>query len=105
MEHLWRIAQLLARWDEFALGASDELEIRRRMREEIAGLWRTEPIRRHRPEPLDEVRAMLALFDETIFTTLPAIYREMDRRLDPDGCGARPALVRTVPSLGHVGRR
>ncbi|HEY6567408.1 MAG TPA: phosphoenolpyruvate carboxylase, partial [Actinomycetota bacterium] len=74
----------------FALGASDELEIRRRMREEIAGLWRTEPIRRHRPEPLDEVRAMLALFDETIFTTLPAIYREMDRRLDPDGCGVRP---------------
>ena len=89
VEHLWRIAGLLARWDELPPGASDEVEVQRRMREEITGLWRTEPIRRHRPEPLDEVRAMLALFDETIFTTLPALYREMDRRLDPDGCGVR----------------
>jgi phosphoenolpyruvate carboxylase len=90
VEHLWRIARLLAQWDELPPGASEELELRRRMREEIAGLWRTEPIRRHRPEPLDEVRAMLAMFDETIFTTLPAVYREMDRRLDPEGCGLRP---------------
>ena len=73
-----------------ALGASEEQEIRRRMREEIAGLWRTDPIRPHRPEPLDEVRAVLALFDQTIFTTLPAVYREMDRRIDAVGCGARP---------------
>ena len=32
----------------------------------------------------------LALFDQTIFVTLPAIYREVDRTLDPERCGARP---------------
>lgn len=90
VEHLWRIGALLAQLDDLPLGASEELEVRRRLREEIAGLWRTEPVRRHRPEPLDEVRAMLALFDETIFRALPAIYREVDRKLDPEGCGARP---------------
>jgi phosphoenolpyruvate carboxylase len=90
VEHLWRIGDLLAQLEDLPLGASEELEVRRRLREETAGLWRTEPIRRHRPEPLDEVRAMLALFDETIFRALPAIYREMDRKLDPDGCGSRP---------------
>jgi phosphoenolpyruvate carboxylase len=90
VEHLWRIGGLLERLDELPMGASEDQETRRRLREEIAGLWRTEPIRRHRPEPLDEVRAMLALFDETIFRALPALYREMDRKLDPDGCGARP---------------
>ncbi len=79
VEHLWRIGALLEQLEDRSLGASEEQEIRRRMREEIAGLWRTDPIRPHRPEPLDEVRAVLALFDQTIFTTLPAVYREMDR--------------------------
>ena len=90
VEHLWRIGRLLEQLESLPLGVSEEVEAERQMREEIAGLWRTEPIRRHRPEPLDEVRAMLSLFDETIFTTLPAVYREMDRRLDPARCGARP---------------
>ena len=36
------------------------------------------------------MRATLALFDQTIFVTLPAIYRAVDRTLDPDRCGARP---------------
>ena len=89
VEHLWRIGSLLEQLEDLPLGASEEQEVRRRMREEIAGLWRTDPIRPHRPEPLDEVRAMLALFDQTIFTTLPAVYREMNRKLDPEGCGTR----------------
>jgi phosphoenolpyruvate carboxylase len=90
VEHLWRIGALLEQLEDRSLGASEEQEIGRRMREEIAGLWRTDPIRPHRPEPLDEVRAVLALFDQTIFTTLPAVYREMDRRIDAVGCGSRP---------------
>ena len=49
VEHLWRIAGLLERIDETRLGAPDRLDVDRRMREEIAGLWRTEPIRRHGP--------------------------------------------------------
>ena len=90
VEHLWRIGTLLEQLEDLPTGAADEQEIHRRLREEIAGLWRTEPIRRHRPEPLDEVRATLALFDQTIFVTLPAIYRAVDRTLDPERCGARP---------------
>jgi phosphoenolpyruvate carboxylase len=90
VEHLWRVGSLMERLEDLPAGTSEELEVHRRIREEITGLWRTDPIRRHRPEPLDEVRAMLALFDQTIFTTLPALYREMDRKLDPEGCGARP---------------
>ena len=90
VEHLWRIGALLEQLEGPSPGVSEEQELHRRMREEIAGLWRTDPIRPHRPEPLDEVRAILALFDQTIFTTLPAVFREMDRRLDPEGSGTRP---------------
>ena len=72
----------------------------RRLREEIAGLWRTDPVRQHRPEPLDEVRATLALFDQTIFTTLPLVYREVDRALDPDRSGVARARVRAFLRWG-----
>jgi phosphoenolpyruvate carboxylase len=90
VEHLWRIGALIEQLEDLPLGASEEQEVRRRMREEISGLWRTDPIRPHRPEPLDEVRAVLALFDQTIFTMLPAVLREMDRHLDPEHAGTRP---------------
>ena len=90
VEHLWRIGALLDEANDGRLGADEHEEAHRRLAEEIAGLWRTDPIRRHRPEPLDEVRAMLALFDGTIFRTLPSVYRAVDRALDPVGSGMRP---------------
>ncbi|MDP9330922.1 MAG: phosphoenolpyruvate carboxylase [Actinomycetota bacterium] len=89
VEHLWRIAELLERHDDPRAPTEDALETERRLAEEIMGLWRTDPIRRHRPEPLDEVRAVMALFDQTIFRTIPLFYREVDRAIDPVGCGAR----------------
>ena len=100
VEHLWRIGALVEQLEDLPLGASEEQEVRRRLREEIAGLWRTDPIRPHRPEPLDEVRAVLALFDQTIFTTLPAVMREMERRLDPEGVGTRPPGFETFLRWG-----
>jgi phosphoenolpyruvate carboxylase len=90
MEHVWRIGDLLEHLDDDRLGAPESEESMRRLREEITGVWLTDPVRHHRPEPLDEVRATLALFDETIFTTLPLVYREVDRALDPETSGARP---------------
>ncbi|HEX7247499.1 MAG TPA: phosphoenolpyruvate carboxylase, partial [Actinomycetota bacterium] len=100
VEHLWRIGALIEQLEDLPLGASEEQEVRRRLREEIAGLWRTDPIRPHRPEPLDEVRAVLALFDQTIFTTLPAVMREMERRLDPEGVGTGPPGFETFLRWG-----
>jgi phosphoenolpyruvate carboxylase len=89
VEHLWRIADLLDRLDDPRLGREDAHQTRRRLAEEIAGLWRTDPIRRHRPEPLDEVRAIMALFDQTIFRVVPLVYRDVERALDPKGSGTR----------------
>ncbi|MDH5224362.1 MAG: phosphoenolpyruvate carboxylase [Actinomycetota bacterium] len=98
VEVVWRIGGLLERLDDGRLGLPEAEEAMRHLREEITGLWLTDPVRHRRPEPLDEVRASLALFDETIFTTLPLIYREVDRALDPEGSGARapafPAFLR-----------
>ncbi len=53
---------------------------------------------RSRPEPLDEVRTAMAVFDATLFTTVPRLYRATDAALDaPRGravrTGARPPRV------------
>ena len=47
---------------------------------------------------------MLALFDQTIFATLPPVYREVDRALDPNAA-ERGRRVRAVPPMGHLGGR
>ncbi|MFL5791773.1 MAG: phosphoenolpyruvate carboxylase, partial [Actinomycetota bacterium] len=75
VEHLWRIGDLLDTLDDRRTGGRVHDETERRLREEVASLWLTDPIRRRPPEPLDEVRAAMALFDRTIFTTLPKVVR------------------------------
>jgi len=94
VEALWRITDLLDELDDPRISPADEHATQRRLAEEVAALWHTDPLRRHRPGPLDEVRAMLALFDRTIFATLPLVLREVERSLDPAGAGAQAPQVR-----------
>ena len=60
---LRRIGRLLGRLADPDVAPDEDIEIRRRLREEIATLWRTAEIRSIAPAPLDEVRAGLAFFD------------------------------------------
>lgn len=89
-EALRRIAGLLERLDDSRLSGAEIADVDRRIAEEITSLWRTDPLRSKRPQPLDEVRAAMALFDATIFRAAPTIYRELDRALSPQDVGARP---------------
>ena len=100
---LRRCAVLLERLDDPRLTPSEDREIRRRLREEITLLWRTSDLRSVAPEPLDEVRTAMAVFDATLFTLVPRLYRATDAALDaPGGKGPRtgtrpprvPAFVR-----------
>jgi phosphoenolpyruvate carboxylase len=95
---LRRCAVLLERLDDPRLTPSEDREIRRRLREEITLLWRTSDLRSVAPEPLDEVRTAMAVFDATLFTTVPRLYRATDAALDaPRGravrTGERPPRV------------
>lgn len=89
-ESLRRTGEQLDRLDEPHLPRTGVADIARRLREEIAILWRTAQIRDERPSPLDEVRRTLAVFDDSLFLVLPKIYRELDRALGPEAVGARP---------------
>jgi phosphoenolpyruvate carboxylase len=92
-EALRRISAQLARLDSTSLGATDRTEAGRRLREEIDLLWRTSPLRIQAMQPLDEVRSGAAIFDETLFQLAPAMYRELDRALQPGASGCAPPLA------------
>ena len=97
-EALRRIGVLLASLDDSRLGASDHAEALRRLREEIDLLWRTAALRVQAMQPLDEVRTIMAAFDETLFQVVPALYRSLDRALQGqrsgDAAAVAPAFLR-----------
>ena len=79
---LRRCARHLARLDDPRLAPDEDADVRRRLREEIALLWRMADLRPSTLSPLDEVRTVLAFFDETLFTLLPRLLRSLDAALD-----------------------
>ena len=102
---LRRCAVLLEGLDDPRLTPSDDREIRRRLREEITLLWRTSDLRSVAPEPLDEVRTAMAVFDATLFRTVPRLYRAADAALDaPRGRAVRTgARSPRVPAFLRYG--
>ncbi len=102
---LRRCAVLLERLDDPRLTPSEDREVRRRLREEITLLWRTSDLRSVAPEPLDEVRTAMAVFDATLFTLVPRLYRATDAALDGpagrgSGTGTRPPRVPAFVRFG-----
>ena len=78
---LRRISELLNVLDDRRAGAADHDEARRGLREQIDLLWRTSQLRVTAMDPINEVRAVMAVFDETLFRVVPTVYRELDRAL------------------------
>ncbi|MHB8459123.1 MAG: phosphoenolpyruvate carboxylase [Candidatus Limnocylindrales bacterium] len=101
---LRRIGGLLGRLEDARATPEEDADARRRLREEISILWRTAEIRSAAPSPLDEVRAGLAFFDESLFTSAPRLYRSLDAAYDR-ACAAlseRDPAARTVPAAPAV---
>lgn len=94
-----RIARLLERLDDPRLTPSADDELRRRLLEEITVLWQTSPIREQPPRPLDEVRAAMVFFDETLFGATPRLYRSLEHALDRWSPSANPLDAPRVPAF------
>lgn len=99
-----RLSELLTQHDAASPGGAEESRAHRRMLEEIDTLWRTAPLRAQKPSPTDEVRTVMAVFDETLFTTVLHVYRRIDDALRGEGSGASapavPAFVRIGSWVG-----
>jgi phosphoenolpyruvate carboxylase len=88
-----RAGEQLDRLDDPARSGGERTEARRRLVEEVDILWRTGQLRATQVQPLDEVRSVMAVFDETLFLAVPEIYRALDRALGPRDSGQRAPLA------------
>jgi phosphoenolpyruvate carboxylase len=95
-----RVGAQLESLDDPRVSAREEREARRRLVEEIDLLWRTAQLRSTQVRPLDEVRSVMAIFDETLFRTVPEIYRDLDATLSPGDEGRRPPIAPAFIRLG-----
>ncbi|HEY3586580.1 MAG TPA: phosphoenolpyruvate carboxylase, partial [Myxococcaceae bacterium] len=77
----------------------EQREARRRMLEEIDILWRTAQLRSTQLRPLDEVRSVMTVFDESLFETVTEIYRDLEHAL-ARGTGATTESVRPFLRFG-----
>lgn len=94
-----RLADLLDDHDG-ASGTAQVGRVERSMLEEIDTLWRTAPLRAEKPSPVDEVRSIMAVFDETLYTAIPGVYRRVDDLLLGEESGVAAPLVRPFVRLG-----
>ncbi len=95
-----RLANLLDEYDIALRNGADERRTERRMIEEIDTLWRTAPLRAEKPSPTDEVRSIMEVFDETLYTAIPHVYRRLDDALQGPGAGSRAPIVRPFVRVG-----
>jgi len=90
---LRRVSELLDVLDDPRTGAMDRAETRRALHENIDLLWRTSQLRIKAMDPIDEVRTVMAAFDETLFRVVPVVYRELDRALAGQASRQTPSPV------------
>jgi phosphoenolpyruvate carboxylase len=104
---LRRIAGLVEALDH-TYSSADQTVVLRRLREEVQLLWLTAPLRVKPMGPIDEVRSVMAVFDETLFTLAPAVYRALDQACrgvtESAAAPAAPGTAQLAPApLDRVG--
>lgn len=91
MNKLARISHLLELHDRSRqLTPLQKKELLRDLQENLLGIWRTNPVRRHKPSPEDESRYGLSVIEDTLWHALPDHYHTVDNALMGIGQQALP---------------
>ncbi|HUF16706.1 MAG TPA: phosphoenolpyruvate carboxylase, partial [Thermoanaerobaculia bacterium] len=90
-----RIADLLARGDHDDVTVPEKEEIEQALRREVTAAWETDEVRHEKPDPLDEVKGGLFIFEQTLWAALPQYMRTLDRALQKHTGKSLP--LETIP--------
>ncbi len=82
LEALRRMFQLMHRLADESVGEVARQRLEEELRLNIQVLWKTEELRRARPTVEDEIRNGLYYFRESLFASVPRIYRNLERALE-----------------------
>jgi phosphoenolpyruvate carboxylase len=97
---LRRVSEQLQRLENPRLGPEEQNAARRRLLEEVELLHLTSALRATRPEPLDEVRTIMTVFDQTLIRAVPRLYRATEHALIGEASGTVPT---PVPAFVRIG--
>jgi phosphoenolpyruvate carboxylase len=97
---LRRAGEQLERRSDPRASDAEQSQARRRLLEEVDGLWRTAQLRIQELQPQDEVRALMGVFDESLFRLIPELYRELDSQLTATESGTRTPAVSPFVRFG-----
>ena len=81
MENLRRIFTTSERLNDPRLGKEERDNIIQRLRAEIQVLWKTDEVRAVKPEVRDEIKNGLFYFRESLFETVPQVYRNLEKAI------------------------
>ena len=98
-----RIAEMLAYRDRPDLTPDEQEESLAELHREIAAAWQTDEVRRERVTPLDEVRAGLVVFEQSLWNALPQYVRAVDRALTATTGAALPRVIAPVTFGSWIG--
>ncbi|MEZ0175071.1 MAG: phosphoenolpyruvate carboxylase [Candidatus Reddybacter sp.] len=73
-----RIADDLETLDRVNLTDYKRNALKQELRREIASLWATDEIRHNKPTPVDEAKWGIATIEQTLWSTVPELLRELD---------------------------
>jgi len=97
---LRRVSEQLQRLENPRLGPEAKDVARRRLLEEVELLHLTSVLRTTQPEPLDEVRTIMTVFDQTLIRAVPRLYRATERALIGEASGTVPSPVPAFVRFG-----
>ena len=97
---LRRVSEQLQRLENPRLGPEAQDVARRRLLEEVELLHLTSVLRTTQPEPLDEVRTIMTVFDQTLIRAVPRLYRATERALIGAASGTIPSPVPAFVRFG-----
>jgi phosphoenolpyruvate carboxylase len=100
-----RISDLLEQIDQVGVPPAELASLERDLLAEITALWQTDDVRDARPTVRDEIRMGLDYYEASLFSTIPALYREIAAALDaefPPSTEASTQLT-TLPTLIRFG--
>src|SRR5262245_6739762 len=81
LHKLRALARLAERLDDPRLTPEEAAELHDRVREAVTALWRTDERRSRPPSVLDEVRNGLFYFEESLWSAVPRLYRDLEAAL------------------------
>lgn len=75
------IASLLSTRDREDMTPAERRDVDERLSREITAIWLTDEVLRTRPTPVEEANGGLLLFEQTLWNTMPAFLKSLDRAL------------------------